>query len=160
MGNGTGPAVNFHALVTSEQLREQADQRFEQALTAAGARDPREFYRNRLRDLKAQDPEAFRRAVEYHDNRLVPAVAAADSDPLREWLEYGRFLATLVAEGRTVQIDTTGRAEAYAAPVPATHLVLHLPSDTRKPALAVGLPPRLSPAQRATYDLLVEGKQG
>ena len=145
--------------MNSEQLREQADQRFQRALDATGARDPREFYRKRLRDLKAHDPDAFRRAVEYHDSRLVPNVAAEGSDPLREWLEYGRFLATLLAPGRTVQIDHSGRASEYAPPVPAEHLVLHLPTDTRQSALAVGLPPMLSPAQRATYALLVEGKQ-
>lgn len=146
--------------MSNPQLREQADQRFQAALEQTGARDPREFYRKRLRDLKAQDPDAFRRAVEYHDSRLVPSVAAEGSDPLREWLEYGRFLATLVAPGRTVQIDPTGRASEYAPPVAADHLVLHLPTDTRQPALAVGLPPKLSPAQHATYALLVEGKQG
>jgi hypothetical protein len=146
--------------MSNPQFRELADQRFGRALAITGARDPREFYRTRLRDLKAQDPEAFRLAVEYHDTRLVPSVAADGSDPLREWLEYGRFLATLVAQGRTVQIDHSGRASEYAPPVPGDHLVLHLPTDTRQSALAVGLPPKLSPAQRATYDLLVEGKQG
>jgi hypothetical protein len=146
--------------MSNPQLREQADQRFQQALEKTGARDPREFYRKRLRNLKAQNPEAFRRAVEYHDTRLVPSVAAEGSDPLREWLEYGRFLATLVAPGRTVQIDDSGRAREYAPPGPADHLVLHLPTDTRQPAMAVGIPSKLSPAQRATYALLVEGKQG
>jgi hypothetical protein len=145
--------------MSSKQLRERADQRFQQALEQTGARDPREFYRKRLRELKAQDPEAFRRAVEYHDTRLVPTVAADGSNPLAEWLEYGRFLATLVAAGRTVQVDLTGRASEYAPPVPTDRLVLHLPTDTRQPALAVGLPAKLSPAQRATYALLVEGKQ-
>ena len=146
--------------MTDNRLREQADARFEAALKEAGARDPREFYRRRLRDLRAQNPEAFRRAVEYHDTRLVPAVARADSNPLGEWLEYGRFLATLVSAGRTVQIDATGLAADYAPPVPLHDLVLHLPTDSRLPALAVGIPPELSPAQRATYALLVEGKQG
>lgn len=145
--------------MSSKQLRDRADQRFQQTLEQTGARDPREFYRKRLRDLKAQDPEAFRRAVEYHDTRLVPAVASDGSDPLAEWLEYGRFVATLVAPGRTVQIDSTGLAAEYARPVPADRLVLHLPTDTRQPALPVGLPPQLSSAQRAAYALLVEGKQ-
>ena len=35
------------------------------------------------------------------------------------------------------------------------HLVLHLPTSAREPAIAVGLPPELSLAQKATYDLLV-----
>ena len=145
--------------MTDTRLREQADARFERALKDAGARDPREFYRARLRELRVQNPDAFQRAITFHDTRLVPNVAREDSDPLAEWLDYGRFLATLTSPGRTVQIDATGLAADYAPPVPLDHLVLHLPSDTRLPALAVGLPPRLSPAQRATYALLVEGKQ-
>lgn len=145
--------------MTDTRLRTQADARFESVLKETGARDPREFYRGRLRELRGQNPTAFQQAVHYHDTRLVPAVAREDSHPLAEWLEYGRFLATLVAPGRTVQIDSTGLATDYAPPVPLDRLVLHLPADTRQPALAVGLPARLSPAQRATYALLVEGKQ-
>ncbi len=141
-------------------LRERADWRFERVLAETGARDPREFYRQRLRELRERDPRAFQRALEYFETRLIPAVAAEDSDPIREWLEYGRFLAELAAPGRTVQIDPTGRERPYAPPVPLEHLVLHLPLDARASALLVGLPPQLSPAQRATYDLLVAGKQG
>ncbi len=59
--------------MSNPQLREQADQRFQQALEKTGARDPREFYRKRLRNLKAQNPEAFRRAVEYHTRGWCPA---------------------------------------------------------------------------------------
>lgn len=143
--------------MAARELRERADRRFEQALAARDARDPRDFYRERLRDLKEGNVEAYHRAVEYYETRLLPAVAAEGSDPLGEWLEYGRFLAGLVARGRTVQIDPTGRASGYAPPVPQDHLVLHLPDSAREGALVVGIPPRLSPAQRATYDLLVEG---
>lgn len=146
--------------MTDSALRDQADARFQTALAESGARDPREFYRQRLRDFKEQDPGAFRRAVAYHDARLVPAVAADDSDPLAEWLEYGRVLATLAAEGRTVQIGPAGLAAPYAPPVPPDHLVLHLPADPKRAALLVGLPPELSPAQRATHELLVRGSQG
>lgn len=146
--------------MSSRDLREQADRRFEQALKESGARDPRDFYRKRLRELRERSPEAFQRALAYFEQRLTPAVAAEGSDPLREWLEYGRFLAEQVASGRTVQIDRTGRERPYAPPVPLDHLVLHLPTSTTEPALVVGLPPELSPAQRATYDLLVAGSQG
>lgn len=143
-----------------DPLRARADQRFEQALAESGARDPRDFYRDRLKELRERDPEAFRRALDHYENRLVPAVAAEGSDPIAEWLEYGRLLAELMAQGRTVQIDPSGRAGAYAPPVPPDHLVLHLPDSTREAALAVGIPPELSPAQRATYALLVRGEQG
>lgn len=140
-----------------DELRERADRRFDEARERAGARDPRDFYRGLLRDLKVGDPAAYRRAVDHYANRLTPAVAQEDSDPLAEWMEYGRLLATLTAAGTTVQLDPSGRRRPYAPPVPPDHLVLHLPDDTRRPALLVGLPAELSPAQRAAYDLLVKG---
>ncbi len=146
--------------MSANDLRERADRRFEQALQAGGGRDPRDFYRKRLRELRERSPEAFQRALAYFEQRLIPAVAADDSDPLTEWLEYGRFLAELAAPGTPVQIDRTGRQHPYAPPVPRDHLVLHLPRATTERALVVGLPPELSPAQRATYDLLVSGSQG
>jgi hypothetical protein len=146
--------------MATQDVRERADRRFEEALKATGARDPRDFYRTRLKELRERSPDAFRRALAYFEERLTPAVAAEGSDPVAEWLEYGRFLATLFAQGRTVQVDAAGRAAAYAPPVPLDHLVLHLPDAAAERALVVGLPPELSPAQRATYDLLVSGSQG
>ncbi|HEX2191279.1 MAG TPA: hypothetical protein VHG51_20380 [Longimicrobiaceae bacterium] len=146
--------------MAAQELRERADRRFEEALKTTGARDPREFYRGRLRELRERSPEAFRRALAYFEERLIPAVAAEGSDPMAEWLEYGRFLAGLAAQGKTVQVDPLGRALPYAPPVPGDHLVLHLPDAASERALVVGIPPELSPAQRATYDLLVSGSQG
>lgn len=140
----------------SNPLRERADRRFEEALQTAGARDPRDFYRARLRELKERDPASYRRAVAYYEERLIPAVAEEGSDPLAEWLEYGRVLVSLSAPGRTVQIDPTGRASDYARPVPADALVLHLPAGAGEAALVLGIPAKLSPAQRASYDLLVK----
>lgn len=146
--------------VTDPSLRERADRRFERALQETGARDPRDFYREQLRTLRERDERAFRKALHHFEHELTPRVADEDSDPVAEWLEYGRLLATLMADGRTIQIDATGRSLDYAPPVPLDHLVLHLPTATRERALIVGLPPTLSPAQRATYDLLVAGAQG
>ena len=57
-------------------------------------------------------------------------------------------------------MDATGRAHAYQAPAPRDHLVLHLPEAKGSRALLVGLPAEISPAQRATYDVLVSGKSG
>ena len=139
-------------------VRARADVRSDSVLK--GARDPRDFYRDRLRALKSRDPEAFRRALAYYEEHLIPTVAADDSDPRAEWLEYGRVLATLAANGRTVQIDPTGRAAEYARPVPPDHLVLHLPDAPLQPALIVGLPATLSPAQKATHELLVKQSLG
>jgi hypothetical protein len=143
-----------------KELRERADQRFDEALSATGARDPRDHFRGVLKDLRRSNPSAFQEALSYFETRLIPAVASDGSDPLAEWMEYGRVLAHLQAPGRTVQIDPTGRSLDFSVPVPLDHMVLHLPDSTSRPAVVVGLPPTLSPAQRATYDLLVKGSQG
>ena len=145
--------------MADDDLRARAEARFASALEAAGARDPRDFYRRQLVELKAADPAAYRRALAYYEQELIPAVARDESDPMAEWLEYGRVLATLAAEGRTVQIDPTGRASEYARPIPPDALVLHLPERASARAIPVGLPAALSPAQRATYDLLVKQAQ-
>jgi len=145
--------------LSNTELRTRADNRFQEALDRTGARDPRDFYRQRLRELRERDADAYERAIRYFEDRLIPAVADQASDPLTEWLEYGRFLAGLVAPGRTVQVDAGGRARDFEAPVGSDRLVLHIPSSTRDAVMVVGLPPQLSPAQRATYDLLVAGRR-
>jgi hypothetical protein len=142
----------------SESVESIAEERLQAALDESRARDPRKFYEERLSNLSEKDVAAYREAVSYYESRLIPAVAASESDPLGEWLEYGRVLATLSAAGKTVQIDPTGRSSPYARPVAADHLVLHLPATSRDAALPVGLPPQLSPAQRAVFDLLVNRK--
>jgi hypothetical protein len=145
--------------VTEEELRQRADRRLEEALERIGARDPREFYRGRLRELKQRDPAAYEKAVGYFGDVLVPAIAKDGEDPLEAWMEYGRTLAELEAPGRTVCVDGSGRAEAYAHPIGTDRLVLHLPREGRGQVLLVGLPRELTPAQRATYDWLVAGRQ-
>lgn len=141
-----------------DDMSEKADRLLEQALERVGARDPRDFYRDRLRTLKDTNPEGYQDAVEYYRDTLIPSVASGDADPLEAWTEYGRTLAEAVARGRTVSIDGTGQAHPYQGPV-ADRLVLHLPDDPGTKALLVGLPPDLTGAQRATYDVLVAGKQ-
>lgn len=145
--------------MANPDLRARADERFARVLQETGARDPRDFYRKQLVALKAADANAYRRALEYYDQELIPAVARDDSDVLGEWLEYGRFLATLTGPGRTVQIDGEGRSRDYARPVPQDALVLHLPERPTAPAVPVGIPATLTPAQRASYDLLVKQAQ-
>lgn len=144
----------------TDDLRARADERFERALQATGARDPRGFFRDQLRELKAANPDAFRRALRYFEETLIPTVADEGSDPVAEWLEYGRVLASLATPGRTVQIDAGGRARDYARPVPPDAMVLHLPENAGRPALVLGIPPKLTPSQRAAYDLLVKQAQG
>lgn len=143
----------------SDDLSARADARLEAALAEAGARDPREFYRERLRDLKKANPDGYAQAVAYYRDTLIPQVASGEGDPLAAWTEYGRRLAEAVVPGRTVAVDDTGRAHPYRSPAPRDRLVLHLPEAKGSRALLVGLPAELTPAQRATYDVLVSGKQ-
>lgn len=142
----------------SDSLAAAADLALETALAASGARDPREFYRERLRELKRAKPEEYASAVAYYTETLLPEVAHGTRAPLEAWTEYGRRLAAALAPGRTVSIDRTGRAHPYDEP-DEDRLVIHLPEEGGARALLVGLPPTLSEAQRATYDVLVAGKQ-
>jgi hypothetical protein len=138
---------------------ERAEARFSRALSEAEARDPREYYRTRLRELRDRDPDAYERAVRHYGEVLVPSIASGEAEPLAAWLEYGRMIASSTETGRTVAIDAAGGASDYAPPVAPDRLVLHLPENERVKALPVGLPARMTPAQQATYDLLVAGKQ-
>jgi len=143
----------------TEDLTATADRRLEEALQSEGARDPREFYRDRLRELKSLDGDGYRNAVAYYRETLIPEVASGAVDPLAAWTEYGRRLAESLASGRTVTIDATGRSHPYEPPPPRDHLILHLPEGAGGRAILVGLPPDPTPPQRAAYDVLVSGKQ-
>ncbi len=143
--------------MADEILKELADRRFAEAIRETGSRDPRDFYRTRLREIRELDEGAFRKALDYFEGVLVPGVAREGSDPIGEWLDYGCYLANLLGPGSPVEIDRSGRSRPYRRPVPIDHLVLHLPTSGRERTLAVGLPPELSEAQRATYRLLVRG---
>lgn len=141
----------------ADDIAAKADRIFEEALERTGARDPRQFYRERLLALRGSDPDGYTTAVEYYRETLVPDIASGKAEPLGEWTEYGLILAKAVADGRTVSVDPTGLAEPYEGPS-VEHLILHLPSDGGR-ALVVALPSKLSEAQRATYDVLVDGKK-
>lgn len=142
-----------------QEIQERADQIFEDALRKTGAKDPREFYRKRLREMKADNPDAYREAVAYYENQLVPSIAEAGDDPLTAWQQFGCQMAELTVTGTPVEIDATGRRLPYVPPTPADRMVLHVPQGSKGRALVVGLPPELSAAQLATYDLLVGGRQ-
>jgi hypothetical protein len=141
------------------ELQERADTLFERALEKAGTSDPREFYRARLRELKATDPEAYDRVVQYYREALIPSIVDESADPVDAWHAYGCELATLTAPGRAVEIDETGRSHPYRPPTPSDRMVVHLPDGKAWRALVVGLPSELSDAQQAAYDLLVAGRQ-
>ena|SRR5688572_29318970 len=142
----------------SEDVAAIAESALEAALAESGARDPREFYRERLRELKRVRPDEYQSAVAYYTATLLPEVAERRSDALVAWTEYGRRLAEALAPGRTVGVDETGRARPYD-PRAGAGLILHLPHDGGARALVVALPRTLSAAQRATYDVLVAGRQ-
>ena len=142
-----------------QKIQERADQIFEDALGKTGAKDPREFYRKRLREMKMDNPDAYQEAVAYYENQLVPSIAEARDDPLTAWQQFGCHMAELTVTGTPVEIDATGRRLPYVPPTPADRMVLHVPQGSKGRALVVGLPPELSAAQLATYDLLVGGRQ-
>jgi hypothetical protein len=142
-----------------QAIQEKADQIFEEALRKSGARDPREFYRKRLREMKGDNPESYREAVAYYENELVPSIVDAGADPLAAWQRFGCLVAESTVLGTPVEIDPTGRSLPYDPPTPADRMVLHIPEGSKGLALVVGLPPELSAAQLATYDLLVGGRQ-
>ena len=139
-----------------EEARAAADRRFAELIREAGMPDPRDRYRGWLRELRGQDEAAFRKALEYFDAELVPAVLDPQGDPWRAWTEYGMRLAQRLRAGSPVAIDTTGRSRPADADAPLNDLVLHLPTSTREAALLLRQPARLSPAQEATVGLLVE----
>jgi hypothetical protein len=140
----------------TDDLQARAAHLLEDVLARSGARDPREFYRTRLRELRDQDRGAYDQAVAHYKDVLLPSIVEG-ADPLAAWTEYGRTLAELSGPGRTVSLDGSGRSQPYAAPADPDHLVLHLPDNARAPALLVGLPTQLTAAQRAAYDWLVQG---
>lgn len=142
-----------------EGTKERADRRLAEALERSALPDPRERYRDWLRELRSRDEAAFRKALEYYEQQLVSAVADG-ADPVGEWTEYGLRLAQRLRAGAPVAIDETGLSRPCDASAPPEHLVLHLPTSARETALPVRLPPRLSPAQEAAYALLVEQRLG
>lgn len=143
-------------------LKKAADQRFEEALAKAGARDPRDYYRGQLRELKGADPDGYANAVGYYTDTLLPSIAEGKAEPLAAWREYGLLIARLIAPGKTVAVDTRGLARPYEPPGDSGDMVLHLaggPGARGGRVLLVGLPPQPSAAQTATYDWLVAGRR-
>lgn len=126
----------------------------EAALDDRGLRDPRGYYRELLKKLKARDAEGYRAAVAYHEERLAGGLASADADAVEEWVEYGRYLAELLTPGRTWSVDPSGLAEPYHRPPAADALILHVPEAPHERGVILSAPKNLTPPQKATYDLL------
>jgi len=134
--------------------RARVDARFGEVLAANGLADSRDEFRRRLRELKARNPESYRRAAQYYESEVAQKLVG-ESGALAAWIEYGRVLCALSGESRTVAIDATGRARPFSGEYEAGTLVLVIPEDTREEPLASAVPLEPSAAQRATLDLLV-----
>lgn len=139
--------------------KQAADTRFAEALAATGARDPRDYYREKLRDLRRDNPEGYAEGVAYYQKTLIPSIAGGDADPLEAWRDYGLLIARLTAPGRPVAIDSEGRSQAFNPPGEPGDMVLHMPEKSRERPILVALPAQPTPAQSATYDWLVAGKR-
>ena len=139
--------------------KQAADTRFAEALAASGARDPRDYYREKLRELRRLDPEGYAEGVAYYQNTLIPSIAGGDADPLDAWRDYGLLIARLTAPGRALAIDPEGRSRAFDPPGEAGDMVLHMPEKSRERPILVALPAQPTAAQSATYDWLVAGRR-
>ena len=143
----------------TDDLQQKADARFEAALAATGARDPRDYYRTRLRELRQSNPEGYADAVAYYQRTLVTSIAEQDADPFEAWQSFGLRIAQLTAAGRAVAVNPAGRSRPFEAPGRTEDMILHLPDARNRRALLVGLPPEPSAAQMATYNWLVQGRR-
>jgi len=141
-----------------QDLQDEADRRFEEALNSRGARDPREFYRGLLRDLKEQDRDTYTDTVRRWKEEVIGPLARGEQDPLDAWHRFGLQLATTLHPGRTVMIGPEGRSSPLEGAPDWTRLVLHLPREPRARAVPIAIPQEPSPAQQATLDLLVQGR--
>ena len=139
--------------------KQVADTRFAEALAASGARDPRDYYREKLRELRRLNPEGYAEGVAYYQKTLIPSIAGGDADPLDAWRDYGLLIARLIAPGRPVAIDRAGKSRSFDPPGEPGDMVLHMPEKSRERPIVVALPPQPTPAQSATYDWLIAGKR-
>ena len=100
--------------------------------------------------LKEHDQERFAQALRHYDEIVLPALAGGQ-DVFEAWVQYGQTLANLSAPGRMMTVDETGRAVAFAAPVRAATLILHVPDDNTMPIFVAAMPARAaSEAYRST----------
>jgi hypothetical protein len=148
--------VRHHPGMASE-TRRKSDDRLERACAAAGLTDPRETYRDLLRDLRGRDPDSFARASGHYQSEVLPRLAG-DAEPIDTWIEYGRVLGELGANGRMYSIDATGLADVYRPPYARHSLVLFVPDDGTRGSFVAAMPITPTAAQSATVDMLVHGR--
>ncbi|MBR9988541.1 MAG: hypothetical protein KFH98_02240 [Gemmatimonadetes bacterium] len=135
--------------------RARAEARLAEAAEAEGIADPRPSYREALRQLKHERPDAFKGAVRHYEEQVLPSLI--DRSPLPVWVEYGRYLASLTAPGSAMRIDGLGRATPWTVSA-AAGLVLFMPDDGAANVMVLCEPLELSDAQQATLTLLVDRK--
>jgi len=119
--------------------------------------DMRPAFRGLLVRLKQADSAAFEEASRRYREDLEPAIAAGEVDPISAWLEYGIWLAGRFADGRTLAIDSSGRARPFD-PVSRAEtgvMIVHVPEDDRAPATLLAMPSAPTAPQRETADLLL-----
>ncbi|MXV95124.1 MAG: hypothetical protein F4Y07_12915 [Gemmatimonadetes bacterium] len=143
----------------SSDQSQAAEARFAEALAATGARDPRDYYREKLRELKLNSPEGYAEGVAYYQQTLIPSIAGGEADPLEAWRDYGLLIARLTVPGRPVAIDAGGRSRPFQHPGDPGDMVLHMPDTSRARPVLVTLPAKPSEAQLATFDWLVAGRR-
>ena len=141
----------------TDDLRTRADANLTAAAATLRLADPRPAYRERLRILKEERPEAFATALRHYEENVLPAIAN-DGDVMSAWVRYGAALGAHTAPGRMVRVDETGRASAFAPPVQAGSLILHIPDENSAPILVATAPAEPTAAQQATLNLLVNRK--
>jgi len=134
-------------------MQEVADSALQAALEREGIADPRGPLRDRLRALRGT--AHFDRAVAHYQEALLPGVADGTLEPIAAWLEYARLVAG-VAPGRETAIDGQGRDGGEASD--SAVMLLHVPEERGAPVTPLRVPAEPSPAQRATFALLVEGR--
>lgn len=137
--------------------QKEADLRLTEALERSRARDTREEHRALMRELKSQSDAEYEKAVTDYRTRVVDAIVGGGADPVRVWLEFGCRLAERLRPGRPVVVSPEGRAVSFQPPPSPDALILHLPEGKGR-GVVVGAPREMSPAQRATVDLLALGK--
>lgn len=137
-----------------DTVKTQVEAQTARAITDGPYEDFREAYRERLRWLKEARPTAFAEARAAYD-ALVEEIARG-SNPVEQWLEYGKQLGELSGRGKIVGIDASGRS--VQATSDGSTVILHLPDDISVPALPLAVPRNISEHQKSTIDLLVRRK--
>jgi len=127
---------------------------YETALGEYGLEDVQPRYRRLLLELKGRDPSSYDRAVE----RYKSDVEARQDERavLDAWVEYGAWLASVLAPGQLVSIEENGRSRPVTGSPPLGTFLMQVPSEARQRALVVTIPSEPSDAQRETASLLCE----